>query len=532
MSKFHTASLPDVQSTTHIIGLLGANNYFYEDEAKFACDPGLDGWMVSDFAMLNYLFHGLGSTQRWFTCLDIAGITKQYGEYAHGNCYRSRRVVLDAHQQPDPATLSIESPTNLLPKFLDYFRSECASALAKNEPILLCVFAHGEEMEFGVEIGGEEEEGPLLTTKAVSEILSEFDGVQVTLLMTSCYSGGWAITPDLRDETGRSRITVMTAAGSDQVSESWPKTTTLGRTDGSMYVSSVINVLSTRAAQTSEGLLEKPMNTEEFSAVITSELLDVIDPRFGHIHHHAFNVQYDQWADLYTERTGIPLSHYAVRLNALREIPPRALNDIRLDRSSTTEEIDAWEAAHPTATHVVIAASNYGGSQRAVRKAISIQAKIYMKGLPGRDSLAPNHRPHRLINECIHAPHLLNEATWQTIWEILHYRIGSMNLAEKFVRRLGISAPKACRWDQDEWMGKNAKSDVGETASVFRRAVLDTGLIPPAPNSRHRYDKALWYIAVMCAESGLPRNEAQARLTKAKKSKSFNYRLYYCCAKL
>lgn len=165
MSRFYTTSLPDVQSTTHIIGLLGANDHFHEEEEKSACDPCLDGWMVSDFAMLNYLFHGLGKKQKWFTCLDIADLIKRYGEYAHGNCYRARRVVLDAHQQPDPASLRIESPTDLLPNFLNYFRSECASALANNEPILLCVFAHGEEMEFGVEIGGEEEDGPLLTVK-------------------------------------------------------------------------------------------------------------------------------------------------------------------------------------------------------------------------------------------------------------------------------------------------------------------------------------------------------------------------------
>lgn len=532
MSKFHTTSIPDIEPTTHIIGLLGANDYYHKDVDKFSCDPCIDGWMVSDFSMLNYLFHDLGKTQRWFTCLNMAHITKRYGEYAHGNCYRSRRVVLDAHQQPDPATLRIETPADLLPKFLEYFRSECVSALAQGEPILLCVFAHGEEMEFGVEIGGIDENGPLLTVKAVSEILSELDGVQVTMLMTSCYSGGWAITPDLRDETGRSRITVMTAAGSDQVSESWPKTNTLGRTDGSMYLSAVINVLSTRAAQTREELLEQPMNTKEFSEAITSELLDIIDPRFGHTHGHAFNVHNDRWEDLYSCRTGIPLSHYAARLKLLREIPPRNVIDIRVDRSCTTELVNAWEAAHPGAAHVVMAASNYGGSLRAVRKAISNQAKAYMNGFPGRDSLAPNHRPHMLINQCIHTPHLLKEGTWETIWEILHYRIGSLNLAEKFVRRLGILAPRACRWDKDEWLEKKRKSDVGETASIFHRAVLDAGLIPAAPNSHNRYDKALWYIAAMCAESGLPKAEVQTRLFNASKSKSFVVHSYCYHAEL
>lgn len=147
MSKFHITSIPDVHNTTHIIGLLGVNNHFCQEDEKHACDPSLDGWRVSDSLMLNYLFHGLGKTQQWFTCLDIADITKRYGEYAHENCYRTRRVVLDAHQQPDSKTLHISSPIELLADFKNYFRQECASAFANSEPILLCVFAHGEEFE-------------------------------------------------------------------------------------------------------------------------------------------------------------------------------------------------------------------------------------------------------------------------------------------------------------------------------------------------------------------------------------------------
>lgn len=40
-------------------------------------------------------------------------------------------------------------------------------------------------MEFGVEIEGEDEQGHLLTVRAVSEILSEFDG-QVSAVSSSC----------------------------------------------------------------------------------------------------------------------------------------------------------------------------------------------------------------------------------------------------------------------------------------------------------------------------------------------------------
>lgn len=59
-------------------------------------------------------------------------------------------------------------------------------------------------------------------------------------------------------------------------------------------------------------------------------------------------------------------------------------------------------------------------------------------------------RPHDLINICIRTPHLLQEGAWQRTWEILHYRIGVITLAERYVRRLGIYAPKSRRWDKDE----------------------------------------------------------------------------------
>ena len=470
-----------------------------------------------------------GKTQQWFTCLDFADITKRYGEYARGNCYRTRRVVLDAHQQPDSESLHISSPTELLADFKNYFRQECASALANNEPILLSVFAHGEEFEYGLEIGGMGEQGDLLTVKAMREILQDFDGVKVTMLMTSCFSGGWSITPDLWDETGRSRITVMR---SQQVSESWPKTTTLGRADGSIYISSILNVLASRRPQTGEELDEKPIDTKEFSNLITSELLDIVDPRFGDSHGHSFNVQNDQWEELYTTRTGIPLIYYSARLDLLREIPPRPLVDARLDRSSASDEVEAWEDAHGASGPLVMAASNYGGSMRAVRKAITNQAIAYRKGFPGRDSLATNLRPHGLIDKCIQSPHLLEDGAWQRIWEILHYRIGSMSLAEKFVRRLGIRAPRPCTWDKDEWLVNHRQSKLGDKASAFYRTVFDSGLIPPAPNSYNRYDKALWYIAVMCAESGLPEPDVQTGLANAGKSKLFVFRLHQWCAKL
>lgn len=84
---------------------------------------------------------------------------------------------------------------------------------------------------------------------------------------------------------------------------------------------------------------------KEFSRLITSEPMNIADPRFGDSHGHSFNVQNDQWEEHYTTRTGIPLSYCSARLDLLREIPPRPLLHARLDRSSTSDEVEACEDA-------------------------------------------------------------------------------------------------------------------------------------------------------------------------------------------
>lgn len=53
-----------------------------------------------------------------------------------------------------------------------------------------------------------------------------------------------------------------------------------------------------------------------------------------------------------------------------------------------------------------MAVSYYGGNVRMVHKIITNMAKIYMKKFPGRDSSAPNHRFHELINKCFRTPYI------------------------------------------------------------------------------------------------------------------------------
>lgn len=107
-----STNLPDIDPATHFIGLCGVNKWA-DDEKLLTCDPKRNGWMISDFYLLNHLFRGFGKSQAWFTCLDPHFLINDYKEYAHGNPYGIRRVVLDQNQTPDEQTLYVIDPTNL-----------------------------------------------------------------------------------------------------------------------------------------------------------------------------------------------------------------------------------------------------------------------------------------------------------------------------------------------------------------------------------------------------------------------------------
>lgn len=513
--------MENITQNTHIVGLCGANDYTYSPISanvapKHASDPSIDGWMVSDFYLLHHLFRGVGSTQNWLTCLDPQELIRRHGEYAHGNPYRPRQVALDSHQLPDASTLQVVAPEQLLTKFLEVFRTVCRAARKKEEPVLLCLFAHGDDLTYGVEIGGIEKDGPLLYTADIAKIVSENAGLDLCVLLTSCFSGGWVTVSDFKDSSARSTATIATAAGPTVQSESWPQSTSLGRVCGSIYVSALLNVLESEGARATVDDQSTTMSTEEFARAITSELLDVLDPRFGTQHDHRFEVQGNQWSDPYPLRTGIPRSGYHAKLKELRTIPGRPLADIRKDRSRTNEEVDKWDLANPTASHAVMAASNYGGSMRAVKRAITKKAIQYINTSPGRDSLANNHHAHALIRQCINNPESLIEDAWSEIWELLHYRMGVVSLVEKLIAVLGLKAPKPGKWDYQQWLNDASKTKKYEFASVCYRMILKANLIPAPHGSRKRYDKPIWCLAVALTESGLSKAEAEEKISIAR----------------
>lgn len=514
MERHHISTLPEVSPATHIIGLCGVNDYV-DEEGLHACDPSRDGWMLSDFYLLHHLFRDQGRTQTWFTCLDPTSLIDRYGEYAHGNSFRGRKIVLDQNQRPNPLTTRVEEPEKLLANFLEHFSATCQIANAANEPVLLCIFGHGDDLTYGVEIGGTAAEGPLLRIDDISNVLRTNEGIDICLLMTSCFSGGWVITPTLRNAESARTATTMTAAGPNQPSESWPLTASLGRACGSIYVSALVKALKDETGEAGDdGVV---MTTKEFGDVITTHLRDVMNPRFWRTHDTQFEVQNDRWEDPYHERTGIPDAKYRKRLEELRTIPARSFQDISSDRSRPQAEVDEWNEKHPGAPHVAVAASNYGGSMFAVKRAIRKKAIQYTQSCPGRDSQGTNIAEHSLIKKCISDSATFPESAWSMVWSILHYRMTSIHVAEILLERMKIKGPKASKWDFDAWQGKTVGPEALRRASKYYRMILESAILPRPHQSGRPYGKPTWYLAVALVESGLLEQELMDRLLLAKK---------------
>ena len=309
----------------------------------------------------------------------------------------------------------------------------------------------------------------------------------------------------------------MTAASPETLSEAWAQTNSLGRSCGSLYVSAVVKALESQESSLDEDHGAVQLDTQGFSDAITFQLLNTVDPRFGHQHDHRFEVQSGRWTDPYTATTGMPRRSYSERLSSLRTIPARSFEHIRSDRSQTEEQVKTWEALHPDAPTAIIAASNYGGSMMAVKKALRKQAIQYLKTNPGRDSLSSNIRDHGLIKDCITKPPLVNDEDWDDLFDLLRYRTSAISVAEKILHSMGISGPPADSIDMGEWRSKHL--DLAAKTLVYHQLVLEYNLIPLHPCRRTRYIKAVQYIAAMCVMSGLAEEDLKCRSKIAQQSK-------------
>ncbi|KAH6988995.1 hypothetical protein BKA56DRAFT_611282 [Ilyonectria sp. MPI-CAGE-AT-0026] len=171
-------TLPKIEPDSIIIGACGVRIQECLD----------DNWLLSDFCAFNFLLKGLGKKQTWLSAVseqDLIDVLAKNPELSpgfwHGNPCMDRKIVFDCRlvDQKELTLFSVCQSSELVSTLVTEVQAACALAANKyqfNEESLL----------------------------RIDKLQAAIDPrANITLTTTACYSGGWAICPDLNKPTLR-----------------------------------------------------------------------------------------------------------------------------------------------------------------------------------------------------------------------------------------------------------------------------------------------------------------------------------------
>ena len=444
-------------------------------------------------------------------------LVERYGAYGHGESKGDHRVVLDATLLPDimhAGNIRVFQRGQLLQDFLRTLKDECTMAAALGQPILLMIFGHGDPKTYGIAIGGAgtPRKAPRLHTQHITACLRGIK-VPLTMMLTSCFSGGWVLQPELN-------ISALTAAGARVVSEAWPPSLG-GRSHGSIFATAVrlafTKLEDERATQihphpSGQEFDEERMSSTyaELTNTIHSTLLHDVD-RLGYLHQIHFAAQNDEWEFEWRKRSGIPLARFQEQWTKL---PVMAAQDGDGRGHGKTGGVDmrSWSLSEGEqqaieGPHGLHRKLNEDQSISAIRD----MACGYLNGFPGKGNAANNKSCHDDARDILEGKEL---ATWQLqeLQGALTYRIGSSRLASEYKDLLGLPFADCDGFNFESWqetvllaIKPPASSDPKWTTyNKFRDMIDDAEIFdPPLIHQGWTYTKPYQYLAVACLESGL-----------------------------
>lgn len=438
--------------------------------------------------------------QLWFTCVEPRTLVTKYGEYVHGSRSGDRRVVLDAkklEQIESSHTIRVIPAKDLLERFLATLRSETRTAVQKNQQVLVFIFGHGEAESFGVSIGGE---GPSdlelqLTKKKLHEAVHP--SVDLTLVMSSCYSGGWLVKPYTDSSlpvVKRLNVSGMTAASHEQKSRAWASSASCGRAGGSIYATAVLNALVQAAELHREGVDQsEAMSCPTYINLCRTvhEAYKESDQFYG-IHGVSFAARDDMWESEWRMRSGFPLLDYQKKWEELRQVSP-------------------GQPALDSAPTLGFAGSIGKGFHNVVRA----KARAYADSFPGADNLAPNLPLHYLVRQLLQGAQF-SEDELMSVNDGLDYRLSALQLATQYTAFLDLAFPDAASFDVEKW-ALQADNQRLELFRKVKRYNLEQKIFDrPIGDQGWRYPKPDQYLAIALIESSRGYEEICERIDQIK----------------
>ncbi|KAI1864899.1 uncharacterized protein JN550_008719 [Neoarthrinium moseri] len=522
-STFITTTPPIIHENTRILAVTHPNI------AK--ADPiHQDGWFLSDFYAFNYMLKGLGSSQKWLTAADPVKLLEKYGPFLHGNPYQDRKVVLSQEMldQDQLSPVTLVKTTDMIRRFLEEARIESEKAKYNNSPLLLLVFCHGlESFEMLLDNGNRSKGLRLQQLKGVLE-----PGVQVCLMTNACFSGGWAITPDLNR-------TALTAASELSTSNAWPPSHSVGRACGSIFASTVFEtlcgvsspLLSTEGSQDmTQSMQDLEISTDdhlqpdeptdiqvETYNAFCNTILDVCGSRVTRLwkqQEFTFSAQDDQWEYSWTNRTGVPLIAFEKRWSQLQVIPyvgpadTKALKDPHPGNpffSGETHSSKTGGVAHEQETLEDMTACIYRGRVKEM-------ARIFLNTCPGDWTQAQNVPLASLLRHWVGDQEKCAEETCAErgfeVINTIQFRWEFALLADHIIATYNLPTPSneiCITWDEEKW-NDTMSSKVPKHKEKFREiwfALVAGGfLLIPSESQGPRFYRPMRYVTAALAELG------------------------------
>lgn len=538
---------PDIQPRTRIIALCGANDW--RDNAS----PQKDGWFLSDFYLFHHLLEDTGrsydcrpclpsligltrqtddfrsSNQLWLTCVDPRTLVSKYSEYVHGSMNGDRRAVLDdkiLERVETSKNIRVIPPKVLLERFLTILNSEMRIAAKENQPVLVLIFGHGDECNYGVAIGGQGSslDAPRLTRRKFNAAVHS--GVDLNLLTTSCYSGGWLVKPmvgSFFSSMSKLNISGMTAVGEMEMSRSWAKSVSCGRAGGSIYASAIFNTLVKNSKPNHRDSSDSVTNPDGEDLTTFPTYINLCNSIYeaykGHNpfykqHQISFSAQDDKWDSEWRTRSGFPLLDYKRKWEQLREVLPNT--------------------ADPSASDADATLGFTGSVAQGHHNVIREKAKAYMESFPGPDNAAPNvvHQEFKQLLQGRKFP----EDHLATLNDTLDYRLSVMQLATQYVAYLDLDFGDGLAFDTELWLCQAEDVRLSKYKKLQGHIMNSNLFDRPCSTQGWGYHKPRDYLGIALTESSLSTNEACDgidRLNKRKCHPSLNFQcllLIFSCS--
>ncbi len=471
------------------------------------------------------------------TCESPNRLVKRYGAYAHGEATGDHRIVLDKtllQQVNKFSNLRVFPSATLLEDFLLTLALELKIAAQNSQPVLLLVFGHGDPDTYGIAVGGSgaPDKAPRLQNRHVIRAVGGLD-VSLSLMLTSCYSGGWVYQPQLN-------ITALIAAGPGAESQGWGLSIG-GRCHGSVWATAIkesfVKMESERAIQYNPYPVGEEDASDyessifaELAQVIHDTLLHEVDVGLGHTHAIRFAAQDDRWSQEWRQRSGISLSRFKERWDMLKRLAPQQ-GIVRGARPAGGIEAIASMSLDPPIKGSYGLHPKFNKAQAIM--VIRDLAHTYLSSFPGL-RITGADKETLVTSQRIMAGEVIQAWQLDRLQQALTFRLKVMKLATEYKNMLGLDFDDCYMFDLEEWEARagttatskgkapEAPGQPWNTYQTFRSKVFQAGLFPrPIPEQGWDFDKTWGYLAVAFMEAGFDAQTVSNALAKLVAGKAF-----------